>query len=184
MKTRLNYMRSALLMIIVMVCVSLTIPAWAEKPAHEFIGTKKCSMCHKSKKAGEQLALWEKSKHATAFTTLATDKGKEFATKAGVTDPQTSGKCLSCHATSHYFTEEKVTDKVAPEEGVSCESCHGPGADYKSMKVMKDHDAAVAKGLVIPDEKLCGKCHNDSGSHPQNPFDYAERSAKIAHPKP
>ena len=48
---------------------------------------------------------------------------------------------------------------------------------------MKDHDASVAGGLVIPTEETCTVCHND-GSPTFKGFDFAEYSAKIAHPNP
>jgi hypothetical protein len=42
---------------------------------------------------------------------------------------------------------------------VDCETCHGPGADYVAMKVMKDPAAARAAGLVIPSKAFCVRCH-------------------------
>ena len=42
--------------------------------------------------------------------------------------------------------------------------CNGFGGDYKSMKIMKDREAAVAAGLVIPTEETCTGCHNPHGS--------------------
>ena len=66
---------------------------------------------------------------------------------------------------------------------MGCESCHGAGSEYKSMKVMKDREASVAAGLVIPTEETCTGCHNDK-SPTFKGFDFAEYSAKIAHPNP
>ena len=69
---------------------------------HKCIGIKKCKMCHKSKKRGEQVQQWEGSEHAKAFEHLATPEAKEVAKKAGVEgDPQKSAECLSCHVTGH-----------------------------------------------------------------------------------
>jgi len=51
------------------------------------------------------------------------------------------------------------------------------------MKVMKDHYAAVAAGLVVPTEETCTACHNDTSPTCKG-FDFAEYSAKIAHPIP
>ena len=40
-------------------------------------------------------------------------------------------------------------------EGVQCETCHGAGSGYKTNSTMKDQAKAIAKGLIIPNEKLC-----------------------------
>jgi hypothetical protein len=88
--------------------------------------------------------------------------------------PEDQGKaeCLKCHATGG----------TADHPGVQCEACHGPGSDYKSMKVMKDHDASVAAGLVVPDEATCKGCH-EGAPHEQAAFDYAAATAKGQHEK-
>ena len=63
---------------------------------------------------------------------------------------------------------------------MQCEACHGPGSDYKSMKVMKDRDASIAAGLVIPVEETCKSCHTGA-PHDQKPFDYAASVEKGVH---
>jgi hypothetical protein len=90
---------------------------------------------------------------------------------------------LKCHATAYNFSEAKVTESVPVEEGVSCESCHGPGKDYMKKSVMEDKDAAIEAGLVIPDEQTCKKCHNEESPN-YKPFDFAARWEEIKHPVP
>ena len=85
-------------------------------------------------------------------------------------DEQSNPECLKCHATG----------ASAEMPGVQCEACHGPGSDYKSMKVMKDRDASVAAGLVLPDEATCRGCH-EGAPHEQAAFDYAEAVKKGVH---
>ncbi len=160
--------------------LSVSFSAMAQLP-HEFIGASKCAICHKTPKQGEQFGIWQQSAHAKAFDVLGTPEAKEQAAKMGVEDPQKSGKCLKCHSTAYGFTEEKVSQTIKLEEGVSCESCHGAGKDYMKMSVMKNKDAAVAAGLQIPDEATCRKCHNEN-SPTFKPFDFKERWEKIKHP--
>lgn len=149
--------------------------------SHEFIGASKCAICHKKPEQGGQFGIWQQSAHAKAFDVLGTPEAKEQAAKMGVDDPQKSGKCLKCHSAAYGLTEEQVSQAIKVEEGVSCESCHGPGKDYMKMSVMKDKDAAVAAGLQIPDEATCKKCHNEQ-SPTFKGFDFAAQWEKIKHP--
>lgn len=151
--------------------------------SHEYAGVKKCSICHKSAAQGEQYPKWQASKHSKAYASLSTAEAKAAAAKLGVTDPQTSGKCLKCHSTAYGHTESQVTTVIPVEEGVSCESCHGAGKDYMKMSVMKDRDAAKAAGLIMPDETTCKKCHNEENPF-NKPFNFQERLEKIKHSKP
>jgi hypothetical protein len=153
--------------------------------AQTYIGADKCAkMCHKSKEKGEQYGIWKASKHAQAYATLATPAALETAKKAGVTgDPQKSEKCLKCHVTAYGVDVSKVDSACSKEQGIGCEVCHGPGSNYAKLKIMKDKKAAIEAGLVIPDEKVCVKCHNpESPSYKK--FDFAEFYKKIAHPAP
>ena len=39
-------------------------------------------------------------------------------------------------------------EKFKIEDGVQCETCHGAGSNYKSLKVMKNEKDAIANGLI------------------------------------
>mgnify|MGYP001819881094 FL=1 len=65
--------------------------------------------------------------------------------------------------------------------GVGCEACHGPGSDYKSMKTMKDREASIAAGLVVPNEETCNSCHAGAAPHDLPAFDYATASKTGLH---
>lgn len=153
-----------------------------------YIGVAKCKMCHKGEKKGNIFEKWEAESHSKAFATLATDQAKQVATKAGVKgDPQQAAECLVCHTTGYKAAAAQKEATLTMEEGVSCESCHGPGSEYKSMKVMKDITAGTAKGgdfgLVVPDETVCKSCHNPK-SPTYKEFKFAEAVKKVAHPLP
>ena len=164
-----------------------TAPAAKPKPA--YVGAGGCKMCHKSAKKGNQFGQWEASKHAKAYATLATPEAKKIAAEKGIADPQKDGKCLKCHVTAHgvdpslIAAPKKGKKGFQIEDGVQCESCHGPGSLYKKRSVMKDRKAAVAVGLIIPDEKTCKQCHNEE-SPTFKDFNYEEMKKKIAHPNP
>ena len=100
---------------------------------HEFVGAAKCKMCHKV-----QYTSWETTKHAKATETA----------QAG-TELEWGADCMKCHTTN---SNEELA-------GVQCEACHGAGADYKKMSIMKDRETAIANGLVIPTQATCDGCH-------------------------
>lgn len=151
----------------------------------EIIGAPKCKMCH-GKKTGDQWTIWTESAHAGAFTTLASDEAKKIATEMDLGDPQTEAACLKCHTTHGFLGADVVIyakGKYEDAEGVGCESCHGAGSGYKSKKTMQDHEASVAAGMLVPDEKTCTQCHNEE-SPTYKEFDYAAMYEKIKHPVP
>jgi hypothetical protein len=161
--------------------LSLAVPAHAE--GHKYIGAEKCKMCHNSPAKGAQFTKWSESKHAKAFAALATDQAKKVAQSKGIADPQKAADCLKCHVTGHGAPADQLGEKYKADEGVSCESCHGPGGDYMAMAVMKDHAKAVAAGMTDPTEETCKKCHN-AESPTFKEFNFATASAAIAHPNP
>ena len=140
--------RSVLILLAIAFIASTAVPAFAE---HGYVGVDGCKMCHKKEATGDQYGKWSAGPHAGAYATLATDAAKETAAKAGVEgNPQEAAECLKCHVTAAGADAALLGKKYKLEDGVGCESCHGAGDEYKSMKIMKDHDASVAAGMVVP----------------------------------
>jgi hypothetical protein len=162
---------------------AITLSSQAAPDPANYIGNKMCGICHKKEDCGNQLAKWEASKHAKAFEVLGTPAAKEVGKKAGVDDPQKSGKCLKCHSTAYNFGETAVVEKIKPEEGVTCESCHGPGSGYKTKSTMESREKSIAGGLIYPANKSCKQCHNEQ-SPTFKGFDEKAMVEKIAHPNP
>jgi len=163
-----------------------------DKP--QYVGASKCRVCHKSAKRGDQFTKWQEGPHAKAYASLASEAAKKAAADAGIKgDPQKAGQCLECHVTAYKVDAALKADSYSIEEGVSCETCHGPGSLYRKASVMNakkyaaDPAAAVAEweklGLIHPDEKLCVSCHNEK-SPTYKPFNFEEFSKMIAHPNP
>ncbi len=135
----------------------------------KYIGATKCKMCHNKADKGEQYNKWAAGPHAKAMDALTGDE-------------KTNPKCLKCHSTA-ASVDQSLVATIKVEEGVSCESCHGPGSAYKSIPIMKDRAKSVAAGLIIPDETVCKKCHNEESPNYKG-FNFDEYFAKIAHPNP
>jgi len=119
-----------------------SVPAVGAEPV--YMGAKFCRTCH-STADKNRYHLWLESRHANTFDML---KGAEKA------DP----RCLSCHTTGH---DQPISEKSTRKDlrGVQCEACHGPGSEYKSMKVMKDLGLAREKGLWEVTREVCLLCH-------------------------
>ncbi len=130
------------ILLLMMVLTFAIFTATVSGATHQYVGPKKCKMCHRI-----EFKSWNATPHAKATEVLPKDKKN---------DP----KCLECHATT----------KDIPE--VTCEACHGPGKDYKKGSVMRKRDLAIKKGLVIPDEKTCLKCHDSKKCKHVKGFDY------------
>lgn len=157
--------------------------------APQFTGVKTCGMCHKKAEVGEQLKIWENSKHANAYKTLQSAEADKIAKDKGIEGKVAEAKeCLTCHAVGYDVDASLKAKNFKVEQGVQCESCHGAGSKYKKKSIMKDHAKSVAGGLKeykdkAEIEKQCITCHNDK-SPTFKSFNFEERWKEIAHNTP
>ena len=145
-----------------------------------YVGAQKCAVCHKSEAQGRQFPIWEGTKHPKSIEALASPKAAEAAKAMGVDKPADDPRCLKCHAPLAAKAPELKAD------GVSCETCHGPGSGYRKLNIMKDRAESAKNGLILygsPEaiKAQCMTCH-------ENPhgiaFDFAAAWDKIKHPVP
>lgn len=136
----------------------------AAKPAETkktfaYVGADKCKICHKV-----EHTTWLASTHAKAWDRLKPEEQKKE-------------ECIGCHSTGKLADGTLLT-------GVQCESCHGPGSEYKAQKVMKDKALALASGLVEPKNEVCVTCHNEkSPTFKGFKFEEAVKNTKAIHEK-
>jgi hypothetical protein len=102
----------------------------------EYVGDKKCKLCHKA-----EYDSWATTLHAKAWGSLDSTQQK-------------GDSCSVCHMTGKDAAGVALT-------GVQCESCHGPGSAYKTQTNMKDRKLAMANGMILPTKEVCVKCHNE-----------------------
>ncbi|NOX38645.1 MAG: cytochrome C554 [Calditrichaeota bacterium] len=167
-----------------------TAPVKAEEKQYKYVGVGGCKTCHKTKKSGNQYGIWLETKHAKAYETLKSEEAAKIAKEKGLDKPAyESPQCLKCHVTAYDVEPARLGKKYKKEDGVQCESCHGPGSAYKKKKIMKDRELAIANGLnpiLVEDgtaEKLCKTCHNEE-SPTFKGFNFKERWEEIKHPVP
>ena len=161
---------------------------YAQDEPAQYVGAKKCKICHKP-----QFTKWSEAAHSNALKSLSSEKALEYAKKNNIADPSKDVKCLNCHSTAAMVDKSLLTSTITIEEGVSCESCHGPGSKYKSTKIMSKkaykadakaaQKAALDAGLILPTKQVCESCHNEKNPF-HKAFDFEKSKAKIAHPTP
>jgi hypothetical protein len=117
-------------------------PETAEKPVPEYVGARKCKVCHL-----DIYKSWEETKHAWAFSSL-----KEEETE--------NPGCVACHTTGFGRGGYGSGKVVANLAGVQCEECHGPGSLYSRSSVMRDPELSIEMGLARVDSTTCVTCHN------------------------
>jgi Zn finger protein HypA/HybF involved in hydrogenase expression len=74
-------------------------------------------------------------------------------------------ECFSCHTTAAVAGAQLQLERLTP--GVTCEACHGPGADHIAAMEAKDfkNKRIFNPGKMEPDEmsqEFCGSCHRSA----------------------
>lgn len=92
-----------------------------------------CGECHIS-----EYEVWESTPHAKGFKTLhRKERAETIAKKMGFRLIKRDSLCFSCH-----YTPTVEGDRIRVVSGVSCESCHGAGAEW--IDVHSDYGAGAA----------------------------------------
>lgn len=130
----------------------------------KYVGATTCvGACHKSEAQGKQLDIWKESKHSQAFKTLQTQRADSIAGSRGFTTAAAeTPECIKCHVLGKEIVESELSSTFDKTDGVQCESCHGPGSEYKKISIMKDKQKAAENGLILHNEGelFCTNCHN------------------------
>ena len=129
-----------------------------------------CGACHQ-----KEIAAWKETPHFRSLDKLK--DGKAIADKLGLgRSYRKTGFCVECHSTAKGDDPQDL-ETIS---GVSCESCHGPAADW--IKIHNDygtgnnrdtetaehkkmrHEAADRAGMIRKDRvyliaKNCFSCH-------------------------
>ncbi len=181
------YNKNFLLVLVLLLVAPALLAQDKVMPKHAYVGVKTCTMCHKTEKQGEQLKIWENSKHSKAYETLKTDEANKIAKEKGFDTPAVETEaCLKCHAPAHNVDASMLEKNYKVEQGVQCETCHGPGADYKSIKIMRNKDEAVKNGLVMHEDldTFCATCHNSESPTHKGDYDFKAMWKEIEHKVP
>lgn len=185
MKTRLI---AVFFIFFILAAYSFKFADYAHKASSfKYVGVTTCvGACHKTDSQGKQLDIWKDSKHSQAYKTLLTPEADKIAKEKGFNTPAAeTPQCLKCHVLGKEIDPSELEASFSKEEGVQCESCHGPGSEYKKLSIMKDKEKSKENGLIVHDDKaaFCTGCHN-AESPTFKGFNYDEMWSKIVHSKP
>lgn len=164
-----------------LVASCLIAPALAAPPVlphyarERSLGVASCasSLCHGSIETWKdarvqqnEYVIWSRSdRHARAYRTLLSERSVDIARRLGLKEPaHQAAVCLDCHA--HNVAPERRVAGFMLSDGVTCESCHGPGERWLKSHVEPGakSQANIARGMYPTEDnlaraKLCLSCH-------------------------
>ncbi len=164
----------------------------------KYIGVKGCKKCH-----FQQWKSWSETEMAGTFAVLKAGAAVDYKSRHSLNpakDYTTDLQCLSCHVTGFGHPggyaippagDARAARAAAQNEGVTCESCHGPGNKYEKIhKEIQDTERQYtqqelyALGEYEVDVRVCAVCH-DGGRAPciedGYVFDFAVRKDQGTH---
>jgi len=164
----------------------------------QFVGVAGCksSSCHGG--AGEtrsQCLTWlQKDFHARSYAILTNARSARIAETLGLPVAQESNRCTVCHSPFQSVAATRLAPTAHPDEGVSCESCHGAAESWLRGHTRKDWNYAMRVTAGMRDLKsfyvranTCVACHQNLDSdiakagHPELTFEPDGQS--VAEPK-
>ncbi len=163
-----------------------------------FVGAAGCksSSCHGG--AGpkrSQFTTWSRQDfHSRAYAVLVSARSARIAETAGIAQAQTSARCTVCHAPLASIAPARRAASVQPDEGVSCENCHGAAGGWLRGHTRTDWTYRTRVGAGMHDLRnfyvranACVACHQNVDSdlaragHPELLFELDGQS--VAEPK-
>jgi hypothetical protein len=148
--------------------------AAAQRNPSKYIGPGSCSAsaCHggvapakNSRILQNEFSTWVvQDKHAQAYDVLQNPVAQRMGTILGIGKPVNEPKCLACHALATSQLERGR--EFAINEGVSCESCHGPSSAWLGPHTTRgwSRRQSLALGMydtedLISRAEKCATCH-------------------------
>jgi hypothetical protein len=108
------------------------------------------SSCHGGGVGKDEGWIFKKTdKHIAAHGFLGSARSAQIAQQLQIEDPTVSARCTVCHSPLQTLPSDRFVAGAKPEDGVSCESCHGPAEPWLRFHTRKDvtHEQRVAAGL-------------------------------------
>jgi len=163
-----------------------------------FVGSLGCksSSCHGG--AGpkrSQYITWSRQDfHTKAYAVLLNARSERIADSLGIASATSSARCTVCHSPFQSVAPSRLLPTAHPDEGVSCETCHGAAGGWLRGHTRTDwsYNTRVAAGLhdlrnLYVRANACVACHQNlapeisKAGHPDLFFELDGQS--VAEPK-
>jgi hypothetical protein len=144
----------------------------ARSGSAQFVGAVGCrsSSCHGG--AGEkrsQYVTWSRQDfHSRAYAILLDARSARIAEAVGITEAQSSARCTVCHSPFQSVSQTQLGPKAHPDEGVSCENCHGAAGSWLRGHTRSDWTYATRVSAGMHDLRdlytratTCVACHQN-----------------------
>ncbi|WP_417622720.1 multiheme c-type cytochrome [Parasphingorhabdus sp.] len=148
-----------------------------------YLGVATCggTTCHGRQEADgkivrqDEIMRWQEEStpggaHSRAFRVLREPRSIAIAKRLGLKDAASAPECLGCHSTA----AARKGPRFQRNDGVGCESCHGPSSAWLASHyaVGANHARNVSQGLVPLDNpkaraSVCLDCHFGSAKKGQ-----------------
>lgn len=191
MLLKFKHLHAAILILVLNLGPSLRAYDFFQLPEEEpgYVGSLTCqtSMCHGGADTlHRQFTIWKtQDPHSKSYATLTTAWSKRMGEALGIKDVTVAPQCLACHAPLALVPEPRRSPAVRIEEGVSCESCHGPASGWLLSHTRLDYSYAqrLAGGMkdlrnLYVRAATCVACHQNLdpkirlAGHPELKFDF------------
>jgi cytochrome c554/c'-like protein len=165
-----------------------------------FVGSIGCksSSCHggAGPKRSQYITWSQKDFHTKAFAVLLNARSTRIAEALGIAEgsASSSARCTVCHSPFQSVAQSRLTPTVRPDEGVSCETCHGAAGGWLRGHTRLDwtYNIRVAAGMhdlrnLYVRANACVACHQSlapeilRAGHPDLFFEMDGQS--VAEPK-
>ena len=163
-----------------------------------FVGSIGCksSSCHggAGPKRSQYITWSQKDFHTKAYAVLLNARSTRIAEAIGIAEAPTSARCTVCHSPFQSAAPSRLTRTAQPDEGVSCETCHGAAGGWLRGHTRPDwsYNTRVAAGMrdlrsLYVRANACVACHQNlapellQAGHPDLFFELDGQS--VAEPK-
>lgn len=200
--------RRTLFFVIILLATSVSLatePSGVNPPTsieNQYVGAIVCKNCHGPTTENDPFTVWSVSKHSRTFVQLGTGYIEMIDPEAKGFVPEGFGgsivkearrlgvdtDCLDCHATANNRSDENKAETFHVEDGVQCETCHGPGGAHVAWMEQTDisegqrpHSSKMRQSTL---ESCSQACHREKPTHSpfiDTKFDWQKAWTKIAH---
>jgi hypothetical protein len=173
-------------------------PKLIQESGPAFVGSAGCksSSCHggAGPKRSQYFTWSQKDFHTKAYAVLLNSRSERIAESLGISAAHTSARCTVCHSPFQSVSPDRLAATARPDEGVSCESCHGAAGSWLRGHTRKDWTYSTRVGAGMRDLRSvyiratgCVACHQNlapellRAGHPDLFFELDGQS--VAEPK-